>query len=407
MRAPVADSMAREPYSARAADIVRSCVHCGFCNATCPTYQLTGDELEGPRGRIYLIKALLEEGRAGDDSRRHLDQCLLCRNCETTCPSGVRYGDLIELVRPELEQRVPAPAAVRLKRRMLAAVVPYRRRLAPLVWLGRLARPLLPAALGRRLERATPPPAWSGTAHARRVLRLGGCAQPVLNPHIDAAAARVFDRLGLSVVDVPASACCGALHRHLGMDADARALARANIDAWWPAIESGAEAVMATSSGCGLELRHYPALLADDPAYAARAARLGELLRDPLELVDVDALSAALRPSSDRGAVAVQAPCTLQHGLRLGGRLEALLDGLGWRVLPVAESHLCCGSAGAYSVMHAATAGALRERKLAALMQAGPAVIATANIGCQLHLASAAPVPVRHWLELLAEELAP
>ena len=409
MRVPVGARMAATPFAREAADIARSCVHCGFCNATCPTYQLSGDELEGPRGRIYLIKALLEDGEAGSETRRHLDQCLVCRNCETTCPSGVRYGQLLELVRPAVYRSTPATWRERLMRWGLVNVMPYRRRFAMLFRLGRLARPLLP----RHLAASVPAPLGDTVARgdaavpaggSRRVLLLGGCVQPVLNPSIDAAARAVFARLDMTLVDVAASGCCGALAHHLGDEEAARRQARANIDAWWPEVEAGAEAVMASSSGCGVQLKAYARLLADDPAYAERARHIESLVRDPLELVDGARLAAAV-DTAGVGPVAVQAPCTLQHGQRLGGRLEALLVQLGFTLTPVGEAHLCCGSAGSYSLFHAETSAALRERKLGHLLAGGPTQVITANIGCQSHLAAASPVPVRHWLEVVAARL--
>lgn len=398
--------MQGEPFADEAARLARSCVHCGFCNATCPTYQLTGDELEGPRGRIYLIKSLLEEGSPGDATRLHLDQCLVCRSCETTCPSGVRYGRLVELVRPAVHRLAGQPLSQRALAWLIATFVPYPRRLAPLVALGRAVRPVLP----RRIAAALPA---SGTAsrvhapvpaHARRVLLLGGCAQAVLRPGIDAAARAVFDHAGIALVHCPGADCCGALDHHLGREAAAVALAKANVDAWWPQVEAGAEAVMSTASGCGVQLRDYARLLAEEPDYAERAVRIAELVRDPVELLDAAAL-AALRAPRGAAPIAFQAPCTLQHGQRLAGRVEALLGELGWTLTRVAEPHLCCGSAGAYSLFHPATSNALRARKLTSLMAGEPSAIVTANIGCQLHLGAAAEVPVRHWLELLAGQL--
>ncbi|MGE0484785.1 MAG: glycolate oxidase subunit GlcF [Gammaproteobacteria bacterium] len=404
MRAPVSAAMAAEDFSAEAAAIVRSCVHCGFCNATCPTYQLTGDELEGPRGRIYLVKALLEDGRIGAETRLHLDHCLVCRNCETTCPSGVRYGRLVELVRPRVLRRAPPPWPSRLLRRALLTVVPYPRRFAPLVAAARLLRPLLPARLAAHLPPRpasyVPPPVTDG--HTRRVLLLGGCAQPVLNPAIDAAAARVFDALGIELVKVRGADCCGALAHHLGAEDVARAQARRVVDAWWPAVAAGADAVMVTASGCGVQLKDYAQLLQDDAEYAERAARIAGLARDPLELVDAGLLAGMLNVTGV-GPLAVQTPCSLQHGQRLGGRLESLLRACGFELVPVAESHLCCGSAGSYALVHVDKSSALRTRKLDNLMAARPHLIVTANIGCQTHLAQAAQVPVRHWLEVVAE----
>lgn len=403
MRSLVNDILRDDPAATEAAAIVRSCVHCGFCNATCPTYQLTGDELDGPRGRIYLMKSWLEANDAGDITQTHLDRCLLCRSCETTCPSGVRYGRLLELVRPRVHAAVGQSRWQRLTRALLTSVIPYPRRWRAAVTVGRWLRPILPQAITRLYALSDPPPAFVPARHARRVLLLGGCAQSVLNPAIDAAATRVFDSLGITLERLPGVDCCGALPYHLGDEPVAVKIAKANIDAWWPAIEAGAEAVMATSSGCGLQLRDYGQLLAKDAHYGPRASRLVSLVRDPLELVDGAQLRTRVTGKGRR--VAVQTPCTLQHGQRLGGRIEPLLRDLGWEVLPALDAHLCCGSAGSYSVLQPGMAGQLRTRKLANLMAKAPQEIVTANIGCQLHLSAQARVPVRHWLEVLAAAL--
>ena len=403
MRSLLNDTLRNDVVATEAASIVRSCVHCGFCNATCPTYQVTGDELDGPRGRIYLMKSWLEADTAGHATRSHLDRCLGCRSCETTCPSGVRYGRLLDLVRPRVHAAAGLSRWQRLIRALLIALIPYPRRWRAMVALGRWLRPVLPEMVTRLYSLSDPPPAFEATARGRRVLLLGGCAQSVLNPSIDAAAERVFDRLGVTLERHPGVACCGALPYHLGDEPVAVRIAKANIDAWWPAIEAGAEAVMATSSGCGVQLRDYAQLLSADADYGPRAARVVALVRDPIELVDSEQLRAHV---NGRGqCVAVQTPCTLQHGQRLGGRVEPLLQALGWDVQPVADGHLCCGSAGSYSLLQPAMADELRTRKLANLMRQAPSAIVTANIGCQLHLAARAAVPVRHWLEILAAAL--
>lgn len=403
MRSLVNDSLRDDAVASEAAAIVRSCVHCGFCNATCPTYQLTGDERDGPRGRIYLMKAWLEADAASDATQSHLDRCLLCRSCETTCPSGVRYGRLLDLVRPRVHAAAGLSLAQRATRAALKAVIPYPRRWRGAVTLGRWLRPLLPRSVTQRYALSDPPAAFAPARHSRRVLLLGGCAQPVLNPGIDAAAARIFDALGITLETHAGVDCCGALPYHLDDEPAARRIAKANIDAWWPAIEAGAEAVMATSSGCGLQLRDYGQMLADDPHYGPRASRLVSLVRDPLELIDGVRLRARIKGGGRR--VAVQTPCTLQHGQGLGGRIEPLLRDLGWEIAAANEGHLCCGSAGSYSVLQPAMATALRARKLGNLMAGGPQEIVTANIGCQLHLSTQAAVPVRHWLEVLAAAL--
>lgn len=406
MRAKLAASMADTEFGIRASEIVRSCVHCGFCNATCPTYQLTGNELEGPRGRVYLIKSLLEEGQAGPEARTHLDHCLVCRNCETTCPSGVRYGELIELARPRVYATTPSGWREALTRRALKSIVPHRRRFAALLGLGRLVRPLMPQVLARLIPprpQLQLPPARALPDDAPRLVILEGCAQPALNPAIDVAATSVFAALGMRVVRA-GGVCCGALGHHLGDEAMGLAQARANIDAWWPEVERGAHAIIATASGCTVQLKSYARLLADDRQYAERAARIEALVRDPLELVDAGRLRDVLA-GADGERIAVQAPCSLQHGQKLIGRLEELLVALGFELSPVAENHLCCGSAGAYSILHRDNAQALRKRKLDHLMHGRPASIVTANIGCQTHLGATAEVPVRHWLELLASRL--
>ena len=403
MRSLLNNTLRDDVVAIEAASIVRSCVHCGFCNATCPTYQVTGDELDGPRGRIYLMKSWLEADIAGVATRSHLDRCLGCRSCETTCPSGVRYGRLLDLVRPRVHAAAGLSPGQRLMRALLIALIPYPRRWRAMVALGRWLRPVLPEVVTRLFSLSDPPSAFEAKARVRRVLLLGGCAQAVLNPSIDAAAERVFDRLGVTLERHPGVACCGALPYHLGDEPVAVRIAKANIDAWWPAIEAGAEAVMATSSGCGVHLRDYAQLLSADADYGPRAARVVALVRDPIELVDSEQLRAHV---NGRGqCVAVQTPCTLQHGQRLGGRVELLLQTLGWEVRPVADGHLCCGSAGSYSLLQPAMADELRTRKLANLMAQAPSVIVTANIGCQLHLAARAAVPVRHWLEVLAAAL--
>ena len=403
MRSLLNDTLRDDAVATEAASIVRSCVHCGFCNATCPTYQLTGDELDGPRGRIYLMKSWLEADAAGATTQRHLDRCLGCRSCETTCPSGVRYGRLLDLVRPRVQAAVGLSRWQRFIRALLIAVIPYPRRWRATVALGRRLRPLLPDGVTRLYRLSDPPPAFAATPHARRVLLLGGCAQAVLNPNIDVAAQRVFDRLGITLERHPGVACCGALPYHMGDEPVAVRIAKANIDAWWPAIEAGAEAVMATSSGCGVQLRDYAQLLKADADYGPRAVRVVAMVRDPIELVDSELLRAHVHGRGQR--IVVQTPCTLQHGQRLGGRVEPLLRSLGWDIQPAGDGHLCCGSAGTYSLLQPAMARELRARKLANLMASAPVAIVTANIGCQLHLAARAAVPVRHWLEVLAAAL--
>ena len=398
MRTRLPPALLREPDGTEVASILRACVHCGLCNATCPTYQLLGDERDGPRGRIYLIKSLLEGADTGPETQRHVDRCLTCRACETTCPSGVRYGRLLDLVRPRLEAAVPRARLAKLYRWLIRRGVPSRA-LGLLLGLAQRLRPVLPAVLGQLVPRARAAGSWPPARHARRWLALEGCVQAVTRPSINAAAARLLDRRGQSLVRVPGRGCCGALAYHLGAHEEARGHARRNIDAWWPEIARGAEGIFSTATGCTTFLQDYAEILRDDPAYAERARVVAARVRDASQVLlpgDVVALGLQV---NDR--VAVQAPCSLQHGLGGAGRIEALLVAAGAKLCAVADAHLCCGSAGAYSMLQPALSRELRARKLSALSADSPAVIATANIGCMLHLEGAARQPVRHWLEIL------
>jgi len=379
--------------------ILRACVHCGFCNATCPTYHLAGDELDGPRGRIYLIKQVLEGRAPSAATLLHLDRCLTCRNCETTCPSGVRYGRLVDIGRAVVEQQVPRAWRDRLRRALLRNVLSYRRRFAPLLRLGQVLRPLLPAPLKRVIPPPQPASRWPAPRHARRMLMLSGCVQPAIAPNIDAAAARVLDRLGISVSIARAGGCCGALSHHTSGAAQARAFARRNIDAWWPHLEAGAEAIVITASGCGAHVKEYGEHLRDDPAYAAKARAIAARARDLCEILTNEDISGLKRAADLR--VAFQSPCTLQHGQCLGGNVEALLRRFGMTLTAVPDAHLCCGSAGSYSILQPDWSKRLRENKLRALTLDRPDAIATANIGCLAHLQQGTDIPVRHWIELV------
>jgi glycolate oxidase iron-sulfur subunit len=412
MQTNLADFIRDTPEGREADAILRKCVHCGFCTATCPTYQILGDELDGPRGRIYLMKQVLEGQPVTDKTQLHLDRCLTCRSCETTCPSGVHYSRLLDIGRSVVEARVERGAADRLVRNVLRKVVTRPKVFRPLVEVGRLARPLLPQALRRKVPprpaRAKPLPA---ATHARRMLVLEGCVQPVLSPATNAAAARVLDRLGISLVAPPRAGCCGAVSFHLTAEEEAREFMRRNIDAWWPHVEHGAEALIFTASGCGTLIRDYGHELAGDPAYAEKAARICELSRDISEVILAErekVLALIPHPSSViPGKVAFHPPCSLQHGLKIRGAVEALLTDLGVEVVPVRDAHLCCGSAGTYSLLHPELANTLRDNKLAALTAHEPQEIVTANIGCQTHLQGATGVPVRHWIELVDDLLSP
>ncbi|HEV3241354.1 MAG TPA: glycolate oxidase subunit GlcF [Casimicrobiaceae bacterium] len=407
METRLADFVRDTAEGREAEAILRSCVHCGFCTATCPTYQLLGDELDGPRGRIYLIKQMLEGAAVTAKTQLHLDRCLTCRACETTCPSGVRYGRLVDIGRHLVEERVPRPTRERVQRWLLRRALLSRPLLALATAAARAARPLLPRALAQKLPRRHTVGTWPPRRHARTMLVLHGCVQPALAPTIDVAMARVLDRVGVSLIRAAGSGCCGALSHHLSAAAEARALMRANIDAWWPHVERGAEAIVVTASGCGVQVRQYGELCHDDPAYAERARRIAALARDPVEIVAPEWKRLAPFVAMDRGAlrVACHTPCTLQHGLRLGGRVEEILEALGLELTPVADAHLCCGSAGTYSLLQPVLAEALRKNKLAALESGKPDLIATANIGCLMHLGAATQRPVRHWIEILESRL--
>ncbi|MFK3776378.1 glycolate oxidase subunit GlcF [Pseudomonas sp. NPDC089406] len=383
-----------------AESILRACVHCGFCTATCPTYQLLGDELDGPRGRIYLIKQVLEGEPAGASTQQHLDRCLSCRNCESTCPSGVQYHNLLDIGRAVVERQVTRPLGQRLLREGLRAVVPHTAAFKALARTGQALRPLLPASLKAKLPAvlATPgerPP----LRHARRILLLEGCVQQALSPRTNAAAARLLDRLGISVEPVAEAGCCGALDYHLDAQTQGLERARRNIDAWWPAIEAGAEAIVQTASGCGAFVRDYGHLLQHDPRYAGKAARVSALARDLVQVLQAEPVERLGVCAEQR--LAFHCPCTLQHALKLGGAVEALLKRFGFHLTPVPDGHLCCGSAGTYSLTQPALARQLRDNRLDALESGGPGVIATANIGCQLHLGGAGRTPVRHWVEVV------
>jgi len=404
MQTALSNDLRDTPMGREAEAILRTCVHCGFCNATCPTYQLIGDELDGPRGRIYLMKGMLEGEPVSDRTRVHLDRCLTCRACETTCPSGVRYGALVDIGRHVVERRAPRSLPQRLLRRAMRELLAYRERFRLLIAAGRLVRPLLPARLREQVPRPTASGPWPAQRHARRMLVLDGCVQPTMAPDINAAAARVLDRIGVSLISASRAGCCGALSFHLGAEDEARRFARRNIDAWWPAITDGVEAIVMTASGCGVFVRDYGKLLADDALYADKAKRITELTRDLCEVVPADALTPP--GAGELGSVAFHAPCTLQHGQRLGGRVEPLLAACGYRLTSVPEAHLCCGSAGTYSILQPDLSGRLLQRKLSGLESGAPDVIATANIGCLAHLAGGARVPVAHWVQLVDEALA-
>lgn len=385
--------------------ILRKCVHCGFCTATCPTYQLLGDELDGPRGRIYLIKQMLEGESVTRSTQVHLDRCLTCRACETTCPSGVRYGRLVEIGRQHVDARVPRPLGERLMRRLLASVVPNSTVFEPAMRLGQLVRPFLP----RKLRDKVPPrqrrlawPSGPQAVHPRKMLLLAGCVQPAMLPNIGIATARVLDALGVQAIVAPEAGCCGALRLHLGYRDEALNDARRNIDAWWPHVEAGIEAIVIDASACGATVKEYDHLLHADPDYADKAARIVALTRDVIEVIGE--FEPELMPLARRRGVhtvAFHPPCTLQHGQQIHGQVERLLGALGIEVRLPADSHLCCGSAGTYSITEPTMAYELRERKLRNLSALEPQMIVSANVGCIVHLQSGTSIPVAHWVELV------
>jgi glycolate oxidase iron-sulfur subunit len=396
--------------------ILRSCVHCGFCLPACPTYQVLGDELDSPRGRIYLMKQLLEGEAVTARTQLHLDRCLGCRACESACPSGVQYGRLLDLGRALTEERVSRPPLVAAKRRLLNRIVPHTRRAQALLRAARQLRPLLPGKLRAQLPvlpRQSKAPHWPAPRHARRVVIVRGCVQPLLAQEIDPAAARVLDCIGISAVPSADTGCCGAVSHHLGAHEDAMAQVRRNVDALWAQLEAGAEALVFTASACSAMLGDYGRLLQGDSVYAERAAQISASARDISQILSAQAgeLTAKLSSGSARSParlarrVAFQAPCSLQHALRLCGVVEPLLLAAGFTLTTVGDGQRCCGSAGTYSILQPQLAQQLLRSKVAALEADAPEVIATANIGCLHHIRGATQIPVRHWVELLAERL--
>ena len=396
--------------------ILRKCVHCGFCTATCPTYQLLGDELDSPRGRIYLIKQVLEGHQPTRSTQLHLDRCLTCRNCETTCPSGVQYGQLVDIGRKLVDAQVPRPLGERATRWALKEGLTSRL-FSPAMQLGQAVRGLLPEAVRAKVPAPEEAGIWPTRQHARKVLLLAGCVQPSMSPGINYATARVLDAAGIQTLIAPEAGCCGAVKLHLNDQSGALAHMRANIDAWWPHIDSGAadgavdcavEAIVTNASGCGVMVKDYGHQLQHDAQYAAKAARISALSCDLSELLpDITPLLQDKLADVPKGVMAFHPPCTLQHGQQLRGGVESHLRALGFDVrVPMNESHLCCGSAGTYSVLQPELSTQLRERKLGNLAALAPVVITSANIGCITHLQSGTDTPVRHWVQVLDAALA-
>jgi glycolate oxidase iron-sulfur subunit len=399
MRTQLADFIKDTPEGKEAEEIVRRCVHCGFCTATCPTYQLLGDELDGPRGRIYLMKQVLEGVEPTRSTQVHLDRCLTCRACETTCPSGVQYGRLLDIGRGIVEKKIERPFGEQVARSALkhGLTSPL---FGPAMRAGQTVRSFLPESIRAKVPERRATGAWPRRSHARKMLLPLGCVQPSMSPGIDAATARVLDALEIEVI-TPAASCCGALKHHLNDHDAALAEVRNNIDAWWPHVEAGAEAIVMNASGCGAMVKEYAHLLSHDPAYAERARRIVALTKDLAELLPSHAATLANKVRRQPERVVFHPPCTLQHGQKIRGVVEQLLGALGAEVLPLTESHLCCGSAGTYSILQPELSNQLRERKLEALQAQQPDVILSANIGCITHLANGARAPVHHWIEWL------
>jgi glycolate oxidase iron-sulfur subunit len=412
MQTNLAQTFKGTPEGSEAEAILRKCVHCGFCTATCPTYQLLGDELDGPRGRIYLMKQVLEGAVPTRSTQLHLDRCLTCRNCESTCPSGVQYGALIDIVRPIVDARVERPKGEQAVRWLLKEGLPSPL-FAPAMKLGQLLRPLLPAALKNKVPAAAPARAhqWPTRPHPRKVLMLMGCVQPAMLPNINSATARVLDAAGIQTVVADEAGCCGAIRTHLNDPEGGRQDMRRNVDAWWPLVNSGEfEAIVMNASGCGVTVKDYGHALARDPAYAEKAKRISEMTRDLSELLPelVPKLKPRLKKRDAAFKLAFHPPCTLQHGQQLRGGVETHLAALGFEVgVAPTESHLCCGSAGTYSVLQPALAYQLRDRKLAQLEPLAAQAIISANIGCIQHLQTGTSTPVKHWVEVLDEALVP
>ncbi|MRX09784.1 glycolate oxidase subunit GlcF [Pseudoduganella sp. FT25W] len=420
MQTNLADFIKNTREGEEAEAILRACVHCGFCTATCPTYQLLGDELDGPRGRIYLIKQVLEGEAVTAKTQLHLDRCLTCRNCETTCPSGVRYGRLIDIGRKVVEERVQRPLGQRVKRKVLVEGLSRKAVFKTALQAGQIFRPLLSPAMQDKVPHRQDAGVWPTREHARKMLVLEGCAQPGMAPNINAATARVLDALGVQLIVAAKAGCCGALRHHMNHQEAALDDMRRNIDAWWPHVQGSAapgaggaadggaavEAIVMTASGCGVTVKEYGHLLAHDPEYAGKAARISMLTRDLSEIMpEFEAELAQRVKTGEAGRVAYHPPCTLQHGQQIRGKVEGVLRAAGIDVVLCADSHLCCGSAGSYSLLQPELSLQLRDRKLANLENTGAQTIVSANVGCSAHLQSGTETPVMHWIELLDRAL--
>ena len=406
MKTELAPELLLTPEGQEADRILRSCVHCGFCASACPTYQVLGDELDGPRGRIYLIKELLEGSPASDTTRQHLDRCLTCQSCETACPSGVEYHKLLNIGRAHVEQANPRSLGQRVVRWLARTLLPQRNLMTLLVRSGQAIRWLAPGRLKQLIPARQPLLPKFQRHHPRRMLMLKGCVQPGLSPNINAATRIVLDKLGIEATEVEGERCCGALSFHLNDQDAGLAMARHNIDIWWPHLAAGAEAIIMTASGCGQFVKDYAYLLREDPHYRDKAQTVVDKVKDISEILSQEDIAPIkLIPSILADELAFHCPCTLQHGQQLGEPTQTLLQQLGFNLQPVADSHLCCGSAGTYSLFQPELSRELKQRKLTALQKGQPKQIISANIGCIHHLQGGTQTPVSHWIELVAKHI--
>ncbi|MCP4877735.1 MAG: glycolate oxidase subunit GlcF [Gammaproteobacteria bacterium] len=400
MRTRLAQKIQQGRHADDIEGILRNCVHCGFCNATCPTYQLLGDELDGPRGRIYQMKQYFEGAPANTEILGHLDRCLTCRACETTCPSGVKYSHLLEIGKELIEEELPRPWLDRMRRRAIVRFINSGWLFALSIRMGQAFAGMLPAKVRNSIPRRQAPLLRTDSRHQRKVLMLAGCVQPMLTPNTNASAGNLLNKLGIEVVELAQNFCCGAAAFHTS-DADyGMRQVKTLIDAWWPYIETGVEAIVVTATGCGVSVKDYGRLLADDADYAERAKIVSGLYRDLIEVVEAESAQFEGQESAAK-RVAVHTPCTMQHGLGINSRVETLLEKAGYEICRVEDAHLCCGSAGTYSMLQPKLSAQLQQNKIRALSVDQPEIIATANIGCQMHLAQGNRIPVVHWIELL------
>ncbi|MBR7799435.1 glycolate oxidase subunit GlcF [Undibacterium fentianense] len=395
-----------------AEQILRQCVHCGMCNATCPTYQLLGDELDGPRGRIYLIKQVLEGQTPTQRTQTHLDRCLTCRSCETTCPSGVKYGRLLEIGREIVEKKVGRKWTQKIVRAVLKTGLSNPRLFQHALSWGRQLQVVLPERLSKKIPVREVKTSYPETKHTKQVILLDGCVQGSLAPNINAATARVLDRFQIQSRVVPEAGCCGAIRLHLSDIDTARENARRNIDAWWPLIgnetvqEESISHILMTASGCGVMVKDYGNLLAHDDVYASKAKKISEMTLDLSEFLLIQFSNQRLQFQARlTESIVWHAPCSLQHGQAIKGKVESIFHQLGVVLQSCQDSHLCCGSAGTYSILQSDLARRLRDNKLSNLLAANPDRIVSANMACQLHLASGTSKPVVHWIEVLDQAL--